>query len=149
VDASTFAQDTQDPADRMAHLQQDGFRRADRAYLQNAAGAVVDVQLLRFTTQDGARAYEAYVNRAVCEDGWRGRSGPRPTEVHLHRGTAAVDRWVGGDSLVEVAQTSSTPFATPEQVDAVASALGGPAPGLAYGASTASSVARIRWAKAS
>jgi hypothetical protein len=124
VDATAFVQDTEDPADRMLHLQEDGFLRADRAYLQNDAGAVVDVQLLRFATQDGARAYEGYVDRAVCEHGWHGRSGPRPTEVHLRRGPAAVDRWVGGESLVEVSQTSSTPFPTPEQLDAVAAALG-------------------------
>jgi hypothetical protein len=124
LDASAVAQDTQDPAQRMAHLQEDHFLRADEAYLQDGAGAVVDVELLRFTTQEGARAYDAYVNRAVCEDGWSGRSGPRATEVRLHRGTAAVDRWLGGESLIEVSQTGSTPFPTPQQVDAVAAALG-------------------------
>jgi hypothetical protein len=123
VNASTFVQHTGDPAARLAHLQRDGFRVADRAYVQNAAGAVVDVQMLRFATAQGAEAYDTYVNRAVCEQDWKGRSGPRPTEVHLQRGKAALVRWVGGDSLIEVSQTSSTPFSTPQQVDAIAAAL--------------------------
>jgi len=123
ADASTFAQRTGDPAARLAHLKADGFLVDEQTYLQNAAGAVVDVQMLRFTTPEGAQAYEAYVNRAVCEQEWQGRSGPSPTEVFLHRGKAAFVRWVGGDYLIEVGQTSSTPFSTPEQIEGIAAAL--------------------------
>ena len=121
--AFTFVQHTQDPAARLAHLRRDGFLVAYQAYLQNATGAVVDMEMLRFTTAEGAQAYDTYVNRSVCEEGWHGRSGPRPTEVYLHQGKAALVRWIGGDSIVEVRQTDSTPFSTPQQVQSVAAAL--------------------------
>jgi len=122
-DASAFAQHTQDPAARLAHLDADGFLVAYHAYLQNTAGTVVDVEMLRFTTPKDAQAYDTYVNRAVCEQGWHGRSGPRLTEVYLHQGRAAFVRWVGGDSIVEVTQTDSTPFSTPQQIQAITAAL--------------------------
>lgn len=121
--AATYAQHTQHPAERLAQLQRDGFLTASDAYLQSPAGAVVAVEMLRFSTQAGAQSYDSYVNRAVCEADWQGRSGPRPTEVYLHRGRAALARWVVGDTLLEVGQTNSTPFATPLEVQAIAAAL--------------------------
>jgi hypothetical protein len=123
--ASAFAQHTGDPKARLAHLQNAGFLVAYHAYLQGADGAMVDVATLRFSTPAGAQAYDTYVNRAVCEDDWQGRAGPRPTEVYLHRGRAAVVRWIAGDSIVEIGQTNSTPFCTPQQVQAIAAALPG------------------------
>jgi hypothetical protein len=122
-DAATFAQHTEDPAARLAHLKTDGFVVDYQAYVQNAAGTVVDVQMLRFRTPQGAQDYETYVNRAVCEQEWKGRSGPRPTELFLHRGRAAFVRWVGGEYVIEVGQTSSTPFSTPQQIEGIAAAL--------------------------
>jgi hypothetical protein len=121
--ASTFAQHTGDPKARLAHLQNAGFLVAYHAYLQGADGAMADVETLRFSTPEGAQAYDAYVNRAVCEDDWQGHAGPRPTEVYLHRGRAAFVRWIGGDSILEISQTDSTPFCTPRQVEAIAAAL--------------------------
>lgn len=116
--AATYAQHTQHPEARLAQLQRDGFLAASDAYLQNPAGAVVAVEMLRFSTHAGARSYDSYVNRAVCEADWHGRSGTRPTEVYLHRRRAALARWVVGDTLLEVGQTNSTPFATPLEVQA-------------------------------
>jgi hypothetical protein len=123
--ASTFAQHTQDPKARLAHLQNAGFHIAYQAYLQDAHGAMVDVETLQFSTPEGAQAYDAYVNRAVCEDDWHGRAGPRPTQVYLHRGQAAFVRWIGGDSIVEISQTNSSPLCTPRQIEAIAAALPG------------------------
>jgi hypothetical protein len=128
TNASTYAQHTQDPAARLAHLQADGFLMDYQAFVQNAAGAVVDVQMLRFKTQEGAQAYDTYINRAVCEQDWRGRSGPRLTEVFLHRGKSGFVRWVGGEYIIQVGQARSTPFSTPQQIEAIAAALlAGPA----------------------
>jgi hypothetical protein len=45
--------------------------------------------------------------------------------VYLYRGKAAFVRWVGGDSILEISQTDSTPFCTPQQVEAIAAAIPG------------------------
>jgi hypothetical protein len=124
-DASTFAQHTGDPKARLAHLRNAGFLVAYHAYLQGADGAMADVKTLRFRTPEGAQAYEAYVNRAVCEDDWQGHAGPRPTEVYLHRGQAAFVRWIGGDSILEISQIDAPTFCTPRQVQAIDAALPG------------------------
>jgi hypothetical protein len=124
LDAAQFAQRTEHPADRLTHLQADGFLTADQAYLTDPRGHVVAFTTLRFAEAGGALAYDRYVNRAVCEHEY-GRHGPRPTEVRLFHGKGALARWVAGNALDEVEQTRSRPFATKAEIYAVAAAIGG------------------------
>lgn len=124
LDAAEFAQHTENPTDRLAHLRHDAFVRADQAFLQDPAGHVVAYVALRFATPAGALAYDRYVNRAVCEHEY-GRHGPRSTEVRMFHGTSALVRWVTGSTVNEVVQTPSHPFATRAAVYAVAQTLVG------------------------
>jgi len=124
LDAATFARHTEHPADRLAHLQRDGFLTAEEAYLADPGNHVVAFETLHFATPHGALAYDRYVNRAVCEHEY-GSHGPLPTEVRMFRGDVALARWVAGSSVDEVTRTGSRPVPTKAQVYAVAAALGG------------------------
>lgn len=122
LDATTFAQRTENPQDRLTHLQRNGFLEADQAYLVDPQGHVMLFEALRFASPAGALAYDHYVNRAVCEHEY-GAHGPRPTEVRLFRGSGALARWVAGSSIDEVTRTSSRLSANKAQIYAVAAAL--------------------------
>ena len=121
--AAEFAQRTENPRARLAHLTSDGLVAADQVYLRDSLGHTVAFESLRFATPGGALSYDRYVNRAVCEREY-GRHGPRPTEVRFFRDRSALARWVAGSAVQEVVQTSVGPFATKAEVYAVAGSLG-------------------------
>lgn len=120
-----FTAHTADPSARLAHLTAAGAMRAAQLTYVGPTGARIAVDALTFATDDGARQYLQYVNRATCER-FGGTAGPWPGEVRWTSGASyGLDRWASGATVYAVSPVVVGPRATRADVYGLTAAAHG------------------------